>query len=215
MPAPDQRTPVAFRADGDLYAASFRPAELAPADRPVFIGVYIAFDYGGEVPQKASFIIHYTPERAVPARFTGAFRDSIAAGSLRIEAGVEVARPGHYVIDCNLYDADDNPVAWTRFKGELATGTHDVPLDYFGKVLVDSKATPPFHIGELRGYRFVEGADPDQELMRPFDGELTTADYRLEQFSDAPWDSPEKRAKIERLRRQLGTAKAGFGAPID
>jgi len=103
------------------------------------------------------------------------------------------------MIDCNLFDAADQPVAWSRFKGELAAGVHDADLVFFGKVIVDARARGPFHIGQLRGARFVPGLDPDLEQMPPFPGSYATRPYATDAFSGAEYDSPQKQKMIELL----------------
>jgi hypothetical protein len=191
-------------------------AQLAPAGfdlpRQTAIGVLIEFDFGAG-RQAAHFDFQYTPTRGIPARFTGTFRDAIDTGSLVIHAGVEVAAPGHYVIDCNLFDAADQPVAWSRFKGELAAGARTADLTFFGKVLVDGNARGPFHIGQLRGARFAPGLDPDLEQMPPFPGSYITHDYPASAFSDAEYDSAEKQRMIQLLGQdQNHRGGAGSGS---
>jgi hypothetical protein len=144
----------------------------------------------------------------VPARFTGAFSDRVENGSLVVEAGIQVERPGRYLIDCNLYDADDRPVAWTRYKGELEAGAATAPLEFFGKVVVDAGARPPFRIGELRGSLYAPGEDPDLVSMRPFEGGYVTANHAGGELLATAWDSPEKRAKIAALERAAATPGA-------
>jgi hypothetical protein len=148
-----------------------------------------------------SRVIHvvYTPEPAVPARFTGSFSDRIDNGSLVVRAGIEVVRGGRFVIDCNLYDAKDRPVAWTRFKAELEPGSHDLALTFFGKILIDVQAEAPLRLGELRGARHVEHSDPDLEPMPAYEGSHIIDGLDLSELSDAEWDSPEKRAKLAML----------------
>ncbi|HET7502408.1 MAG TPA: hypothetical protein VFK02_15420 [Kofleriaceae bacterium] len=189
--------PLSFAPTGSLLAATFAPAKLGLA-RQAAIGMHVEFDYGAE-RQRAHFDFQYTPARGIPARFTGAFSESIDAGSLVIRAGLDVASPGPYVIDANLFDAADHPVAWSRFKGELAAGTQDAALLFFGKVLVDAGAHGPFHIGQLRGARFVPGMDPDLEQVPPYAGTYTTKPYPTDTFSDAEYDSAEKRRMLELL----------------
>jgi hypothetical protein len=191
--------PVAMRfaPSGGVLASELAPARFDLA-RQSAIGVYIEFDFGAG-RQAAHFDFQYTPTRGIPARFTGAFRDAIDDGSLVIHAGVDVAAPGAYVIDGNLFDAADQPVAWSRFKGPLAGGAQTVDLVFFGKVLVDSNARGRFHLGQLRGARFAPGLDPDLEQMPPFAGSFTTRDYPTSAFSDAEYDSADKQKMIELL----------------
>jgi hypothetical protein len=203
-----QPIPLSFSPSGLTFAATFAPARL-DLPRQAAIGVYVEFDFDAG-RQGAHFDFQYTPTRGIPARFTGAFRDEIEAGSLVIHAGVAVDTPGRYVIDGNLFDAADQPVAWSRFKGELAAGVHDADLVFFGKVLVDGNARGPFHIGQLRGARFAAGLDPDLEQMPPYAGTYTTRDYPADAFSGAEYDSPDKQRMIQLLEQ---TTHGGAASP--
>lgn len=198
----DKQIPLTFSPAGGRLVAVFAPATL-PLQRQTAIGMYIEFDHGAGV-QQAHFDFQYTPKAGIPARFTGHFADEVADGSLVVHAGVAVTTPGHYVVDCNLFDADDQPVAWTRFKGELAAGTQDAPLLFFGKVLVDGNARGPFHIGQLRGARYAPDADPDLEQMPSFTGSFTTKPYATTDFSAAEYDSPDKQRMLELLGNDNG-----------
>jgi hypothetical protein len=189
--------PLTFAPRGSLLAVTFVPAKL-DLPRQAAIGMYVEFDHGAG-KQRAHFDFQYTPAAGIPARFTGVFHDVIDAGSLVIHAGVEVTSPGPYVIDANLFDAADQPVAWSRFKGDLAAGTHDADLLFFGKVIIDANAHGPFHIGQLRGARYALGRDPDLEQMPSFTGSFTTRPYATEVFSDAEYDSADKQRMIELL----------------
>jgi hypothetical protein len=209
----ERAIPMSYAASGAGLASTLAPAKLGLA-RQSAISVFVEFDHGGGT-QRAHFNFQYTPARGIPARFTGTFSDTIEAGSLVIRAGVEVATPGHYVIDCNLFDVADQPVAWSRFKGELAAGIHDAELLYFGKVIVDAGARGPFRIGQLRGARYAPGLDPDLEQMPPFTGAYATRSYALDEFSDAEWDSADKRRMIELLgaNKNHRGAQGGDGSP--
>jgi hypothetical protein len=184
------------------FAATFEPGKLG-LKRQAAIALYIQFDYGAGV-QVGHFDFQYTPLAGVPARFTGKFSDAADHGSLIVKAGIEVTAPGHYVIDANLFDADNQPVAWTRYKGDFDAGTHDIDLLFFGKVLVDGSAHGAFHLGQLRGARYIPDLDPDLEQMAPFPGSYTTASYSTDQFSDAEWDSPDKQRMIDLLSHEGG-----------
>jgi len=204
----DHPIPLSFAPSGSVLAASFAPAKLG-LPRQAAIGMYVEFDHGAG-KQRAHFDFQYTPSGGIPARFTGVFHDVIDAGSLVIHAGVDVTSPGHYVIDANLFDAVDQPVAWSRFKGELAAGTHDADLLFFGKVIVDANAHGPFHLGQLRGARYAPGLDPDLEQMPSFTGSVTTKPYATDVFSDAEYDSAEKQRMIELLGND-STHRGGAG----
>jgi hypothetical protein len=197
----DKQIPLTFTARGAALASTFVPS-LLPLRRQTAFTVAIEFDHGSGT-QRAQFDFQYTPKTGIPARFTGAFSDAVDAGSLIVRAGVEVASPGHYVIDANLFDAADRPVAWSRFKGELAAGTHDAELVFFGKVLVDAAARGPFHLGQLRGARYAPDEDPDLEQMPSMLApSYATRAYPTDVFSDAEYDSADKQRMIELLGRE-------------
>jgi hypothetical protein len=205
VPQLEDAIPVTYAAEGGRMVARFVPSTIAGLTRQTAIGMYVEFEYGG-AKQRGHFDFQYTPSAGIPARFTGQFSDAIETGSLVIRAKVDVIDAGSYLLDCNLYDANDNPVAWTRFKGPLASGVRDAELVFFGKVIVDAGAKGPFHIGQLRGVRFVPGMDPDTEQMPPYEGTYTTRAYETSQFSSAEWDSPDKQRMIDLL-----TAEAARG----
>ncbi|HET9622460.1 MAG TPA: hypothetical protein VFP84_13900, partial [Kofleriaceae bacterium] len=210
----EPRVDVAYApgaAPGAPLSTVFVPSKL-PLKRQAAITMLVEFDYGTG-KQVAHFDFQYTPSGGVPARFTGTFSDALDNGSLVIHAGVDVISPGHYVIDANLFDADDQPVAWTSFQGELAAGRQDAALLFFGKVIVDGNARGPFHIGQLRGAHYAPGMDPDLEQMPPYPGSFTTQAYTTAQFSDAEYDSPAKRKMIELLSSSTHSDGAGHGMP--
>jgi hypothetical protein len=209
----EKQIPLAFAPRGPVLASTFVPATL-PLKRQAAITMAIEFDHGYGA-QRAQFDFQYTPASGIPARFTGAFSDAVDAGSLVVRAGVEVTTPGHYVIDANLFDAADQPVAWSRFKGELAAGTHDAQLVFFGKVIVDAAARGPFHLGQLRGARYAPDEDPDLEQMQSLNRpSYETRPYVTDAFSDAEYDSADKQRMIELLGRESShRGGAGRGDP--
>jgi hypothetical protein len=150
-------------------------------------------------PQEETIRIFVTPATAIPARFTGNFRDRVRDGGLEIEAGIEVDEPGFYRIDANLYDDAGHPIAWAVRKGEL--GRHDgvVALHFFGKVLRDGGRAGPYELGQLRGYLFRDGEFPDRLLMRSHPGRYRTRAYDLADFSDDEWDGAHRRQMVELL----------------
>ena len=207
----EQPIPLTFASRGGILAATITPARLALA-RQSAIGVYVEFDYG-DGKQRAHIDFQYTPSAGIPARFTGVFHDALESGSLVIHAGIDVTTPGPYLIDANLFDAADQPVAWTRFKGDLAAGAQTADLVFFGKVLVDASAHGPFHLGQLRGARFAPGRDPDLEQVPPFTGTVTTRPYATTDFSDAEYDSPDKQRMIDLLTNDRNHRGAAGQAP--
>jgi hypothetical protein len=211
---------IQYSEHAGVWSAQLAPATLHLTGQSA-IGMYIEFD-AGHGRQRAHYDFQYTPAAGMPARFTGRFQDAVVDGSLVIAANVDVTTPGHYVLDCNLYDASGAPVAWTHWKGDLAAGNRDADLTFFGKVIVDAKARGPFRIGQLRGARFVPGQDPDLEQIAPYPGTYNTKPYETSDFSDSEYDSPEKQRMLQFLAdqeakglHQGAASKADPGAPGD
>lgn len=188
---------VHFAGAAGQYVATLDPGAW-PDDEPARARLHVAFEHdAGE--ERAAIDVMYTPAAATPARFTGRLRDTVEEGHLVVYAEIEVERPGLYLIDCNLYGADDTPVAWTRFKGQLDAGATEVPLRFFGKVLRDAPVGGPYAIGELRGARATPDRVPPIAQMAPYTGRYITTDHPREAFSDAEWESPRKQARLRKL----------------
>lgn len=193
--------PISYVQTGGVFTAQFSPASLHLHDQTE-IGMYIEFDPGTGTRQRAHYNLQYTPASGAPASFSGVFSDSIVDGSLVIRAGLDVTLPGHYIIDCNLFDASNAPVGWTHWKGDLAAGSAGADLSFFGKVIVDANVKGPFHIGQLRGARFDPGHVPDLAQIRPYDGSYATRAYATSEFSDGDYDSPDKQRMLQFLSEQ-------------
>lgn len=189
---------VEWRNDADT--ATFSPAALLAIEAATPLRVHLEFEVDGARRERAALNFNYTPAVAIPAKFTSGFEDDLVQGSLELRVGVDVFEPGHYLVDCNLYSADQ-PVAWARFKGLLDGGAATVTLKFFGRALFDAGRGGPYRIGELRGARYVEGQTPDLERVAPLEGTYVTRPYALSLLSNAEWDAPEKHAKIAALQR--------------
>ncbi|MGQ9844448.1 MAG: hypothetical protein ACUVRK_12935 [Spirochaetota bacterium] len=166
----------------------------------------VEFKVGDEIIN-AAISFEYFPENTIPAKFTGKFSERIADGSLYIDVELQVYRKGFYIIDGNLFDVNGDPVAYSIQKQELNTGIVQVPLLFFGKVLIDGKAKPPFVLKDLRGYRFIEATTPDPEFMdremiKPYEGEYKTTISSLKGLSNKEWDDEMKRKRIEFLEKE-------------
>jgi hypothetical protein len=196
-----EQLPIAFTGSGATWSSVFTPSTLGQLQRQTTVGMYVEFETA-TTRQHAHFDFQYTPAGGIPARFTGVFHDEIVDGSLVVHAGINVARAGRYLIDCNIYDDNGEPVGWSRFKGNLAAGDATADLSFFGKVITDANASGPFHIGELRGARFDPGNEPDLEQMPSFTGTYATEPYPTTAFSGADYDSPQKQQMIQLLSQE-------------
>jgi len=116
---------------------------------------------------------------------------------------VDLDQGGFYRFDANVYGADGEPLAFATFKGDLAPGAQTVPLDVYGKVLRDAGVPGPYTIGEVRGYRFLDGQFPDREELAALPASATTAAYPLEAFTDVPHVSAHELHMVELMRDDL------------
>lgn len=197
---------LAKNTNGD-YTVDFNCAQSFPAEKKAATyWAEVEFTIGKE-KYDAAIPFEYFPQNTVPAKFTGNFRDYIKDGSLYIDVEVEVFRKGYYIIDANLFDIELEPVAYSIEKRDLQTGKQWVPLLFFGKVLLDKKAKPPFVLRDLRGYRFIEATTPDpefmdREMLKPYDGEYKTRLSTVSGLSEKEWDDEQKRRRIEFLQKE-------------
>ncbi|MCA9614777.1 MAG: hypothetical protein KC586_18600 [Myxococcales bacterium] len=206
-----QRQPVRleYSNEGDRLVHELRPATAFPTvpSRSIDLVFVIEFTFdGAERPVRATTSALWTPPGAEPARFTGTFRDVVENGSLAIYVGVEVTDPGFYNVDANLWGGEEDPVAWTKWRGDLQAGAHEVRLEFFGKAIVDSGASGPYRLEQLRGFRYAEEISPAVQPMNAYAGAYTCTS--TSGFSDAEWNDPlrdERLAELERVESLGGT----------
>jgi hypothetical protein len=191
--------PIALARDpSGVWAGSFAVAGTALAGHAGAVALEVRYEHGGAEPAVASFEIEVHDLRDPPASFTGQYREELIGGSLFVHAAVEVARAGDYVVDANLFDGRGQPTAFVRWKGPLAAGRAEIPLELYGRIVHELGAEPPFTLTDLRGYRLRFGEVPDRELM-PDGAEHVTARYEREVFTrDEYWDA-RKQAQVDRL----------------
>ena len=180
-------------------------APLVPnAHWPDYIGeleVTATFGAPGLREQSGRLRFYFTGAERIPARFTGQFSDDATNGDLAIEVGVNVETEGTYRIEGNLFDRDDQPVAWAQAETDLAPGEHDVALVFYGLAFHDAGAVAPFTLREIRGYRMRRGDSPHREDIPTYDGEYeTSARYSLANFRSQEYESPHKQRMLERYR---------------
>lgn len=184
-----------FREEGGAWLAELDLAALLPEHHgPVAL---VARYRIADLPEREERIrVFVTPAAAVPARFTGNFRDRVEDGSLLVEVGIEVDLPGFYRLDANLYKGT-TPVGWATYKGTLGRSDGTAPLRFFGKVIHDAGHAGPYEVGEVRGYLFREAEFPDRLHMRSYRERWQTEAWKLSQFSDDEWDDPQRRRMVE------------------
>jgi hypothetical protein len=192
--------PLDFVREGDGLAADLPLHRFADHHGAIVLRVRFAWAPGRE--HEDALRIFSTPADRVPGRFAR-IHDALHDGGLRVGVDVDLEQGGFYRFDANVYGPDGEPVAFTSFKGELAPGAQTVPLDVYGKVLRDAGVPGPYTIGEVRGYRFLDGQFPDREQLPDLPARATTAAYPLDAFTDAPHVSAHERHMVELMREDL------------
>jgi hypothetical protein len=164
----------------------------------------------GDDQGSAFFDVYYTPQ--APARFTGTIREALENGSLHIYMGLDVKKPGRYVIVGRADDAAGKPFAYLSFNDLVSVGPQEIKMVIFGKLVRDQHAPSPFHVRDVEGFLLKEDADPDREIIPSQLGPVyATRVYAENLFSDAEWDSDEKRRHVEQFEKDLEQYKAATG----
>lgn len=198
--------------NSEELTARLDPARFADHHGPILVDAQIEYQRG--VVHEETMRLFLTPEGQIPARFTGEVEDVLSNGSLLVEIGIDVENPGFYRIDANLYDRTGAPLAYSAFKGDLGRGDSVVPIEFFGRLLLDAGARGPFTLGEIRGYRFIDGGYPDRERIPDLPGRYPTDDYGLTSFAPDEYMSPDKQRMVDLLMEDVARGIAIDAPPV-
>lgn len=206
--------PVSFHDDGqggDPAAGDGAPSALFAPAREGFGGyhgplrVELFLRVGGE-EGTAGFELQYTP--AAPARFTGEVREALEEGSLCLYVGMAVGKPGRYVLHARADDADGEGFAFLEHNESLGAGRQEARMCLFGKLVRDERARSPFVLRDLEGFLLQEDAYPDREIVPALVGPVhTTRAYDESRFSEAEWQSEEKKRHLDELTKDVDEAE--------
>lgn len=164
----------------------------------------------GDDQGSAFFDVYYTPQ--APARFTGTVREALENGSLSLYLGLDVKRAGRYVVAGRADDSAGKPFAYLSFNDLVPAGPQEIKMVIFGKLVRDTHAPSPFHVRDVEGFLLKEDADPDREIVPAQLGPVyATQTYAENLFSDAEWDSEEKRRHVEQFQKDVDQYKGGQG----
>jgi hypothetical protein len=167
----------------------------------------------GSAEGGAFFDIMFTP--AAPATFTGKVREVVEQGSLQLYAGINVRKPGRYVVTGRLDDEGGMPVGLVTFNEELAAGPQEVKLTVFGRLIITEAFSFPLKLRDVEGFLLKENADPDRELMTTQRGYMyTTREYQptKEQFSPDEWTSEERQRYLTEFSKDVKDAQENLDA---
>jgi hypothetical protein len=202
--------PFSFERDGDRLVADLPLASFADHFGPILLAVRFEYERGRFHEDQLRILS--TPADRIPGHVVST-SDRVAAGSLYVDVAANLRIGGFYRFDANLYDARGNPVAFLSWKGELAAGAQTIPLEVWGKLLRDAGAPGPYTLGELRGYRFLDGQYPDRELLPPVTARFRTQPWPLDAFSDAPHVSEHELHMAELMLDDIEAGRPIFEPP--
>jgi hypothetical protein len=195
--------------DGSL-AAVLNPAQTGLASFKGAIGAEVNYTVNGR-KGVVRFEVVYSPE--LPATWTGQVREAQEDGSLVFYLKAEVREPGRYVVSGRVDDARGRPFALATFNDLLGPGLNEVRLAVFGKLMRDEAPALPLTLRDVDGYLLKENADPDRALMPRLEGPVHASKmYPLESFSDAEWQSEQRRRYLDEFARDLRIARAELAA---
>ncbi|RIL01421.1 MAG: hypothetical protein DCC71_17675 [Proteobacteria bacterium] len=202
--------PVDFHRNGDRLVADVALARFADHFGPIVLAVRFEYEPGRFHDDQLR--IQSTPAGHVPGRVAGA-SDRVENGSLVLDVAAELSVGGFYRFDANVYGPSGDPVAFATFKGELPAGAQSVPLEVWGKVLRDAGVPGPYTIGEVRGYRFLDGQYPDRELLPEVPARFETKPWPLDAFRDEQHVSPHELQMAELMLDDLEQGRPLFEPP--
>ncbi|WP_235217187.1 hypothetical protein [Archangium violaceum] len=193
-----------------MWTGSFQPSRQGFAMFEGTLRVEFRVRANGSAEGGAFFDIVFTP--AAPATFTGRVREVIEKGSLQLYVGLQVRKPGRYVMAGRVDDEAGIPLAYLEFNEELEAGAREVRFELFGLLLHDKKPDFPLRLRDVEGFLLREQGDPDRELVKGLYGSVhTTQPYALERFSEAEWDSEQRRRYLEEYARDVAEAEGVLG----
>jgi hypothetical protein len=206
-------------AKDNIYTFKWRPMKQDWGQ--MLIEVDIQYGQG----KKGTITSSFFSSPGKPAEAGNVFREIVADGSLVVHATISVIKPGNYHIEANLKEAaDGNFISFATFDGSLKSGTQEVELLFFGKIINDKGYDGPYILTDVRGHRVnlaidpswheqgeeglkkmlaAKTTEPDKELILPFTDEYKTKPYKFTQFSKKAFSSTDKDNRIRELQSMV------------
>lgn len=189
------------------YSLSFVPSDIVPDGSSPELRMSASYSVPVyEQPGQPSWKEGVSLSRAhyhstAPFEFTGRFRESVEEGSLVIYAGVQVGQPGWYKLRALLFNANGDPVAKSIIDETLDGQATEVRFLFFGRVLRQHNKSTSYVLQRVDGYLFEPGVPPPRQQVRPIVDAYRTQAYQPQRFSEAEWDSAQKRRRLDMLRQ--------------
>jgi len=193
-------------AGDSTWTGSFQPARQGFAMFEGTLRVDFRVRANGNTEGGAFFDIMFTP--APPATFTGKVREVVEQGSLQLYVGLQVRKPGRYVMAGRVDDEAGIPFAYVSFNEELEAGAREVKFTVFGRLLHDENPAFPLKLRDVEGFLLREQGDPDREVVKSLPGYVhTTREYTPEGFSQEEWMSEERERYLKELGKDVNEAQ--------
>ncbi len=195
-----------LQAGDNISSGLITPSNTSFASFNGTVRVEVNFNVGDHAGS-VNFDFIYTPD--VPATWVAGVREVVEAGSLNLYLKANVLQGGRYLVNGRIDDANGKPLALVTFNDILAVGTQEIKLQLFGKLLRDQNAAFPLTLRDVDAYLLKEDADPDRAMMQRLIGTVhTSKKYPLTSFSDAEWDSEQRKRYLEELAKDVSQSKA-------
>lgn len=193
------------RTGDGIYSGTITPSATSFGNFNGTVRVEVKFNVGDHAGA-VNFDFIYTPE--VPATWAGAVREAQEGGSLNFYMKVNVAQAGRYLLNGRVDDANGKPFALVTFNDLLSAGSHEVRLQVFGKLIRDQQPSFPLTLRDVHGYLLKEDTDPDRAMMQRLIGAVhVSKKYVANSFSDAQWDSEQRKRYLEELGKDVEESK--------
>ncbi|MGZ3457575.1 MAG: choice-of-anchor X domain-containing protein [Archangium sp.] len=189
------------------WTTSFQPSRQGFAAVEGTLRVEFRVRANGSAEGGAFFDILFTP--APPATFTGKVREAVEQGSLQLYVGLQVRKPGRYVMQGRVDDEAGVPFAYVSFNEELQAGAREVRFTVFGLLIREAAPDFPLQLRDVDGFLLREDTDPDRELVKPLSGYVyTTREYTADSFSPDEWTSEERQRYLDEYSKDASEAQS-------
>ncbi|WP_375771339.1 hypothetical protein NR798_10690 [Archangium gephyra] len=193
-----------------MWTGRFQPSRQGFAMFEGTLRVEFRVRASGNAEGGAFFDIVFTP--AAPATFTGKVREVVEQGSLQLYVGLQVRKPGRYVMAGRVDDEAGIPFAYVEFNEELEAGAREVKFTVFGLLLHDKNPDFPLRLRDVEGFLLREQGDPDREVVKALYGPVhLTQQYTLDRFSPDEWTSEERQRYLDEYAKDVAQAESELG----
>jgi hypothetical protein len=189
--------------------ARFVPSTFAKLDKRASTHMLRAFVTAGD--RTHTFMQQFRYAETAPFVVDGKESEGVVNGSLQVklQGRVLTEATGHMWVTATLYDAaGKTPIAVYNKPVEIrGAGPVLLTLTFFGKALRERGIDGPYSIRALHGMLTVVDDGGMHDIMWGYDAVITTNRYAAKVFSDAEYDGPDKREKLEYYQREIDRLK--------